>query len=754
MKRRPTPWCGPCAAVACCALALAPMRAHAADPRPGPPLTIRRAAGPITVDGDLSDAGWKGIEPITQWFETNVGDNVEPQVRNVAYLTYDDHYFYAAFQFDDPNPAGVRAPLGDHDAISGSTDYGGIIVDTHDDGKTAQMFLANYRGVQYDAVTNDATGEDSSPDFFWDAAGKLTPEGWTLEIRVPFSSMRYAHQDLTTWRILLYRNYPRDRHYQFFTARLPRDVNCFICNSSKLLGLARLPHGSHLVVAPFGTVSQKSEPLNLGEPLQDGNVKGDGGVDIKWSPSSGAAIDATVRPDFSQIESDAAQIVANERFALSFPEKRPFFLEGSDLFSTPIQAVYTRSVTSPSVGLRGTGRVGATAYTALVAHDRGGGLAILPGPEGSDFAAQDFSSEVGVMRVRHDFGRSFVSLLATSRVIDKGGDNLVVGPDFQWRPAAGDAVTGQFLVSQSHTPNRPDLAGEWDGRRLSDHAALLGWSHGSQHVDWYAQALDDGKDFRADEGFIPQVGYREAFLDGGYTIHPKNGFASRIRFFTTDWCDAATEGGQVLSQRVSLGSGMDGRWNSFVRLELDHDGFRVGPDWLERFRPRLVVQANPGKILNSLSIDTYFGDEIDFANARLGHGVTSVASMTLRPSEHLELRCDASGRGINVDTGTRSGRLFTAQIERLRATWSFSSRSFVRLIGQYEQTRRDTLLYTFSVSPKDADFSGSALFAYKLNWQTVLYVGYGDVREYLVDTNRLENGGHQAFAKVSYAWQQ
>src|SRR5262249_40401941 len=148
------------------------------------------------------------------------------------------------------------------------------------------------------------------------------------------------------------------------------------------------------------------------------------------------AIDATVRPDFSQIESDAAQIVANERFALSFPEKRPFFLEGSDLFSTPIHAVYTRTVTSPSLGLRGTGRIGATAYTARVAHDRGGGLVILPGPEGSDFAAQDFSSDVGVMRVRHDFGRSFVSLLATSRVIDKGGDNLVVGPDFQWRPAA------------------------------------------------------------------------------------------------------------------------------------------------------------------------------------------------------------------------------------------------------------------------------------------------------------------------------
>ncbi|MGH7742869.1 MAG: hypothetical protein ACRENS_12715, partial [Candidatus Eiseniibacteriota bacterium] len=160
------------------------------------------------------------------------------------------------------------------------------------------------------------------------------------------------------------------------------------------------------------------------------------------------------------------------------------------------------------------------------------------------------------------------------------------------------------------------------------------------------------------------------------------------------------------------------------------------------------------RLLNQLSIDSYFGQEIDFDNARVGTGATFVTSFTLRPSDHLELLANLNTRWLDesVAEGERS-RLFTAQVERLRATWSFSSRSFLRLIGQYVQTRRDTTLYTSSVDPKEAGFGGSALLAYKLNWQTVMYLGYGDNREYSVATDALENKARQVFAKISYALQ-
>jgi hypothetical protein len=733
---------------------IAPSASWSADPKPGPTLTIKRVTAPIVIDGDLSDPGWQGVEPITTWFETNVGDNVEPQVKNVGYLAYDDQYFYAGFNFEDPHPGTVRAPLGDHDAVPGSTDYAGVIVDSHKDGKTAQMFLANPGGVQYDAVTSDATGEDSSPDFFWDATGRITATGWTLEIRIPFSSLRYSNQAEPTWGILLYRNYPRDRRYQFFSARLPRDVNCFICNSSKLVGLANLPHGSHLVAAPFTTAQQNGAPANgLGTPLEL-DSKAQAGLDLKWSPISNAAIDGTVNPDFSQVESDAAQIVANERFALFFPEKRPFFLEGIDLLATPIQAVYTRTVTSPRMGLRTTGKLGSTAYTALVTHDRGGGLAILPGPQGSDFALQDFQSDVGIVRLRHDLGHSFVSVLATGREIQHGGHNLVVGPDFQWRPRASDAFTGQALWSQSKTPDRTDLAPEWDGRELSDHAMQLSWSHNTQHVDGYAQGQDFGRDFRPDEGFVPQVGYREIYGETGYTIRPKDTFFSRVRMFTVDWYDAQPDG-KSLFERVSVGAGMDGRWNSFLRVELNRDQTRVGDEWLERFRPRLLIQASPGRVVNSLILDSYFGQEIDFANAREGTGATINGTLVVRPDDHLELRGNAGVRWLDVHLPSGgSARLFTAQVSRLRTTYAFSSRAFVRLIGQYVQTTYDPALYApGAVDRKQADFSSSALFAYKLNWQTVVYAGYGDVRTFDPAVERLQSNGMQIFAKLSYALQ-
>ncbi len=165
---------------------------------------ITRAAGPIIIDGDLSDDGWRDATRIEKWYEINPGDNTEPPVRNVGYLTYDDRFVYAAFEFEEPNPSAIRAPLGDHDSIDGNgQDLAGIFLDTLNTGRTATIFLANARNVQYDAVLDDATGENQSPDYFWDSATKIGERGWTLEIRIPFSSLRYKTADPQTWGILL-----------------------------------------------------------------------------------------------------------------------------------------------------------------------------------------------------------------------------------------------------------------------------------------------------------------------------------------------------------------------------------------------------------------------------------------------------------------------------------------------------------------------------------------------------------------------
>jgi hypothetical protein len=748
----------PCLAAALAALLAALLAPHpAAAVTRGPELRIARAAGAIQVDGDLSDAGWRGATRVDGWLETNPGDNLPSKVVNVGYLAYDDEFLYAGFEFEDPAPHTIRAPLGDRDNVPSYTDYGGLILDTNDDGKTAMMFLANPRGVQYDAISSDTSGEDNSPDFYWDAAGRITERGWVLEMRVPFSTLRYSG-DAPRMGVLLYRNWPRDFRTQMFAGPLPRDEDCFICHSHPLHGFAELPEGGSLVVAPYATAGRTDAAAGgAGTRLEDGSFDGDGGVDVKWVPAPGLALDATLNPDFSQIEADQPQIAANERFALFFPEKRPFFLEGVDLFSTPINAVYTRSVTEPDWGARATGRFGDSTYTVLVSDDRGGGSVILPGPNSSSLAFADFDSTVAVGRLRHDLGDSFVSFLATERRIDGGAYNRVFGPDFRWRPTNTDTVVGQLLLSRSATPERPDLAAEWDGRDLSGHAARLWYAHADGTWDWYLSYWDHADEFRADTGFVPQVGIREGYAELGHTLRPESGPIRRWRsYLFGDYTQ--DRDGDLVFRGVSPGFGFDGLWSSFVRIRWAADRVRSGERVFSTAKLYFTAELSPNRAVSRLSLDGNVGEQVDFANHRRGDGGTVTLDATLRPGARTEVVLAAGRRWVDVGVGGADGaggRLFTADLARLRTQYNFNARSYLRLIADWVETERDPSLYLDPVDRTSGGLAGSLLFAYELNWQTVLFVGYADNRELveLQGDDSLEPASRGVFMKLSYAFQ-
>lgn len=717
------------------------------------PIQIARATGPIVIDGDPSEPAWQDAVPIDRWWETNPGDNVEPKVRNVGRLAYDDKYLYASFEFDDVDAKKIRAPYADRDNVDSTTDYGGIILDPDNDRKTAILFLANPRGIQYDAMNSDTNGnEDNAPDWFWDSAAKINDHGWTLEIRIPFSSLRYAKGNPQTWGVMLYRNWPRDRRFQMFTTRLPRESSCFICNEQSLEGLSDLPPGGNWVVAPYVAARQESTPRGeLGNELTNSAPTYDAGLDTKWTPNAGTTIDLTINPDFSQIESDVAQITANERFALFFPEKRTFFLEGVDLLSTPIQAVYTRTITAPKWGARATGKSGNTSYTALVTQDEGGGSVIIPGPEGSDLAPQDFESTVALGRVRHDLGQSFVSGLFTDREIKGGGFNRVLGPDFQWRPKTGEVVTGQFLYSDTETQDLP---------RARSHAAEIWYQHNDKHWDAFALYRDYGDDFRADDGFVPQVGFRETYVEGGYSIFPTKGFVSRERIFLqADYVEDRP--GTLIQKFIIAGTGIDGRANSFLRFWVVEEDVRATDAIsgetriLPRRRFLTILQASPWSWLTRISLEGAYGRDADFVRARTGHGGQVAFNATVRPTDHLAIDLLVNRRWLDVEDGADEARLFTAEVERIKATYTFNSKSYVRLIAQREAQRQDPDLYGFvpPIPEKDERTALSALFAYKLNWQSVLFVGYGDDREWSPVTGDLERSSQSFFLKLSYAFQ-
>lgn len=721
-------------------------------------LHISRATGPIEVDGELGDPGWKGATRVETFYETNPGDNVEPKAKTVAWLTYDDRFFYAAFEFSDPHPENIRAPLTEHDDLASYTDYGGVILDTRNDGKTALEFLANPRGIQYDAITNDASGEDSSPDFYWDSAGRITPTGWTLEIRIPFSSLRYNSADVQTWGILLYRNWPRDFRYQMFNSKQPRGSSCFVCHEQKMTGMTGLPSGNHLVLAPYATGAEESLPQGgvVGNPLARQSPKWEAGLDAKWTPNANTAIDATLNPDFSQVESDVAQIASNQRFALFYPEKRPFFLEGLELFSTPIQAVYTRTITSPRWGVRATGEVDGALYTILVADDRGGGSVVLPGSNASTLVPQDFDSRVALGRGRKDFGNSFVSFLATDREVEGGGYNRVFGPDFQWRPNGDDTVTGQFLLSDSQTPDRPDLTPEWNGQSLSSHAGFVDWSHSTRTWDWDLQHLDAGDEFRADLGYVPQVGLRNTFAGLGRSFYVEQGPFRRIHpFFKVT--DSEDTGGGLLLRRLDPGIDLRGLWNSTVSFERRSDRVRAGNQLFDADYYVLNVQMSPSQRLGDVAIAVTSGDDVDFDNQRPARSLSLDVQGTVRPTDHLSLQLNGDRRWLDVSPtagGPRNARLFTADVARVKATYSFTSRASLRLIAQRVSTTRDLALYdpALGYAAREEGITRSALFSYKLNWQTVLFLGWSDDREIALD-DQLAPAGRELFFKISYAFQ-
>jgi hypothetical protein len=567
-----------------------------------PTLQIQRRTGPIAIDGVLDDAGWSDIPPIDTWFEARPGNNTTPKVRNRGRMTYDGDALYIGLEFEDPDPSAIRAAVTNRDNVRRESDSGGVIIDPTDSGHIAQLFLVNPRGVQFDSVLDDnGAGEDTSPDFFWDSAVHINDRGWTLEIRIPFSSLSYARQNPQPFRLMLYRNYPRDFRYQFFTTQLPRDSGCLICRCNRVVGLADLPAGGEIVAAPYLSSAYEGKPAATGAKLHYDDPQLAAGFDAKWRPAAGTVIDLTVNPDFSQIESDVALITANERFALSYPEKRPFFLEGVDLLATPITAVNTRSLTDPQWGARTTFKGDKLAFTALAVQDEGGGQVILPGSTSSTSAEQKFRSWAGIARLRYEVGGASLGVLGTTREIDGGGFNRLGGPDLQWRPSESDSVVGQFLYSFTRTPVRPDLAAAWDGRSLDGHAASLRWSHTGPLLDVLALYRDLGSRFRADDGFVPQVGIREGHGEAGLTAHPETGALRRLRGFATyDRID--NPGLDLLSQEVTAGAQADVPLGSTLQLDYAYDQILVAGKLLPRNELVYSLSMTPGVIFPRIDL--------------------------------------------------------------------------------------------------------------------------------------------------------
>lgn len=294
-----------------------------------------------------------------------------PPVRTSAWLAYDERYLYVAFRNDDPKPGAIRAPFVDRDQVLPDQDYDTMMLDTQNDRRSAQVFRVTARRADRQRPRRRQRQR------------RLRARLFLRECREDHAR-RLDFGDADSTRLAALSRYRKPElgrdPQQKLPARLPiHHGQQPLSERKELLRLLRhRTHGTQRASAwrpsddwPYSTAAREEQWTGTRRAADP--VRSDTGADFKWSASPALTIDATLNPDFSQIESDIPQVSVNSRFALSYPEKRAFFLEGTDLLATPMRVVYTRSITSPAWGIRATGQTGSTAYTLLAAEDRGGG---------------------------------------------------------------------------------------------------------------------------------------------------------------------------------------------------------------------------------------------------------------------------------------------------------------------------------------------------------------------------------------------
>jgi len=706
--------------------------AQAADP-----ITVPRVQGEVKVDGQLDEPLWQQATKFELPYETEPGENTPASVKTTVYIGENGSHLLVAFVAEDPDPTKIRAFLRDRDS-AWDDDFVGMNLDTFDDQRRSYEFYVNPLGAQMDVIYEEANGnEDPSWDGLWNAAGHISEHGYVVEIAVPFSTIRFkSGGDVQQWAADFVRFRPREHRYRMSNNIMDRNNRCYLCGVGKLRGFAGVQTGNNLEIAPTVTTRFSQERPGPGASFHSSGLRIDPGVDVKWSPSPNLTLNATVNPDFSQVEADSAQLSVNNTFALFYPEKRPFFLEGADYFTTPNKVVYTRNVTDPDLGLRVTSRNGQQTYGVFIARDTVTNL-LIPGLLGSDLQQYDFASTDAALRYRYDFaGNSSVGVIATER---RGGDysNSLQGVDGHWQHG-NHSFEGQYLSTRTRDPGQAGIQGDAYTTDYSYHSRDWSFEAGRSH-------FDDG--FRADLGFIGQVGYQHDFGSLQRNWYGDQAAVFKQIHVTANWQSSRALDGTLLEIKREFELGMDGPLQSHIELghtERDRqwNGLRF-PEQFNRFYGDFIPVSGV-----SIGLFARHGDRTDLANSRLAKFTAIEPNIALNLGRSLTLSVDHNYQKLSRD----GGNVYVANLTDLRLSWQFSLRQRLRLAWVRSDIRFDQFLYSHPVPARLRSISSQLIYSYKVNPRTALYAGYAD--GYFGDESQpLFQADRTLFLKLAYAFE-
>jgi hypothetical protein len=706
---------------------------------------------------------------VTGFIAREPADGAEPTQNTDVYLAYDAHNLYAVFVCWDKEPDQIRARMTRREDIF-SDDSAEIMIDTFNDARRGYTFAANPLGIQWDALWTegsigsgrpaDFSGFDDSFDTVWKSEGRLTGQGYIVLMAIPFKSLRFPNSDKQEWRIILNRTIPRTNE-NLFWPRITNRIQGRFNQAATATGLDISP-ARNIQLVPYGLLRgfrdvDQRDPAN--PFFESRRLQPEAGLDAKFILHDSFVLDATVNPDFSQIESDQPQITVNQRFEVFFPEKRPFFLENSNYFTTPINLVFTRRIGHPEFGLRLTGKSGPWAVGVLASDDRAPGEALPPTDPHSGERAT-----FTIARVSRDIlDQSTIGATFTDREFG-GGHNRVAGLDANlkldknWR-LQGAAVTSATVDALAGTRSagpgyKADL--ERSGRKFNLQSTYIDYSPG----------------FVTETGFVNRVDIRQENVNASYYFRPEGKFL--ISYGPTlQQFNIWDHRGTALDYFVYPGFRMDFARSTYVNFHpWGYDDVRLRPEDYNTLgrvtaypQPYWGIEAGTSW-LKELDFTAFFvsGKGVNYNPAAgqaptIGHEDSGNFTLTF----HAQSRLRIDNTYLIEHIRERDAHLTAVTNHIFRSKWNyqFTRALSARVILQYNSVLSNTAISALSPTK---NFNADFLITYLVHPGTAIYVGYnsdlGNLNRNLevdpgtgfIRTTRFGyiNDGRQFFVKASY----
>jgi hypothetical protein len=778
----PVPASSPAASGTAAAPKPAPKGVPALPPEKSAPVRVARFDKAPVIDGKLDEDIWKTAAVLRDFYQINPGDNIAPTKPTETMIGFDSKFLYIAFHcYDEPDK--VRATVPKRDDVMNNDDSVRILLDTFNDQRKAYVLAFNPLGVQQDGIRTEGTGADFSVDIVMESKGSLTSDGYVVEVAVPFKSLRYEAGKDKLWGVQVFRIVQRLNGEQDSWMPISRDVDGLLNQAGHITGLEGISTERTVELIPSFIVSEtgrhvrsmsraQASALNIpdGGTFVNQPVLFEPGLTAKLVASSALTLDLAVNPDFAQVEADAPVTFANQRFPIFFEEKRPFFLEGIEIFRTQIAAVHTRTIADPDIAAKVTGRKGKYTYGLLYASDNAPGnyeddIRYDPErlPAGFD-RLNDQNSKVGIFRIKRDFGKeNFFGFLGTAyNFADRS--NYVGGFDGRIKFDKQTSLDFQVLGTTARLCTFAKKAEDDTCDKQNGFVYAYNFNKNARHHYFNVNGVGRTEGYVALVGFTRRVNTNGHNFNFGYFTEPKP--KAKITSWETnhyaggsfDWqgrSQSWTYEGQVgpnLQRQTFVRVGYNTGYERVFAYEFGAERFANGLPETSATSKNVFAYAGstPTKRINFFYFFGYRWGQLDYDFGagrrfpRVSPAALAAREATQRglciddpsaPSDCADLSDPGAGgylytngnvtykatKDLNMTLSFSKNRLvrddtglvaFDTNIASLKTTYQFTRFAFTRARIDYDSTT--------------SHYSGQFLFGWTPNPGTAFYVGYND----------------------------